>query len=156
MRSIARRISVAAALAVTLGLLPQAARAIDFEVRGGLYTDAEEAFVGLGLLSRIQRSQWYFNPNLEWVFLDNGDLVTLNFDLHYDFPTSGQFNAWLGGGPAVIFTDPDRGDSDTEPGLNLIAGLGFNPHGVVRPFLQGKIILADDSEAVIAIGLRFF
>lgn len=156
MRSIVRRISVAAALAVTLGLLPQAARAVDFGVRGGLYTDAEEAFVGLEVLSRIQRSQWYFNPNLEWVFLDNGDMVTANFDLHYDFPTSGQFNAWLGGGPAVIFTDPDRGDSDTEPGLNLIAGLGFNPHGVVRPYLQGKIILADDSEAVIAIGLRFF
>ncbi|MGH9379163.1 MAG: hypothetical protein ACRD2Z_00910 [Thermoanaerobaculia bacterium] len=156
MKAFARRVIVTAGLTLAAGLLPQTANAIDFGIRGGLYTDVEEAFVGIELLSRIQRSQWYFNPNVEWVFLENGDLITANIDLHYDFPTSGQFNAWLGGGLAVLFTDPDRGDSDTEPGLNLLAGLGFNPHGVVRPYLQGKIILADDSEAVIAIGLRFF
>lgn len=169
MRSIARRIFVAAALAVTLGLLPQAAGAIDFGIRGGLYTNAEEAFVGLELLSRIQRSQWYFNPNIEYVFVDPGELITVNLDFHYDFRTSGEYNAWIGGGPAILFCDRDQGsgggdlpcdlegdDSDTAPGLNLLAGLGFNPHGAVRPYVQGKIILADESEAVIAIGLRFF
>lgn len=169
MKAYARRVVVAAGLALAAGLLPQTAGAIDFGIRGGLYTNAEEAFLGLELLSRIQRSQWYFNPNVEYVFVDNGDLITVNLDFHYDFRTSGEYNAWIGGGPAILFCDRDRGrprpdlpcdldddDSDTAPGLNLLAGLGFNPHGPVRPYVQGKIILADDSEAVIAIGLRFF
>jgi len=64
---------------------------------------------------------------------------------------------WLGGGPALIFHEPDnpRRDSNTDVGANLFAGIGLKRSGV-RPYVQGKVIFSDDTEAVLAVGLRFF
>lgn len=149
------RLTLIAVLGALL-LVPARAKAgTDFGVRAGVYTDESDAFVGLELLSRLSGSQWFFNPNLESVFIDHGNLFTFNADFHYDFATSGQFNVWLGGGPALIVRDPDRGSSKTDPGLNILAGVGFNPHSAVRPYIQGKAILSDNSEAVFAVGVRF-
>lgn len=153
-------------LAVTgLFLVPalaEAQRDIDLGVRGGLYSDAEAGFVGFELLVPITRS-WYFNPNYEYVFVDDGDLSTLNLDTHYDLPIRSPFYVWLGGGLAVIFAEDEfrRGrrietEDDTEIGANLLAGLGFGKGQAIRPYVQGKFIIADETEAVIAVGLRFF
>lgn len=147
---------ILAGLAVGWLLLPAGAFAdVDFGVRAGVYDDASEAFVGLELLTRIDGSQWFFNPNVEWVLVDNGNLITVNADFHYDFPTSGQFSVWAGGGPALVLIDPDRGDNETDAGLNLLAGLGFDPRAAVRPYIQGKILIADETEAVLGVGIRF-
>jgi len=142
-------------LAVAVALPSRARAQTDFGVRTGVYTDESDAFVGLELLSRMRGSQWFFNPNFESVFVDNGNLFTINADFHYDFPTSGQFSVWLGGGPALILRDPDRGDNSTDAAVNLLAGFGFSPHSAVRPYVQGKVILSNNSEAVFAVGLRF-
>jgi hypothetical protein len=149
---------VAGVLAVAgLFLIPSTARAeLDFGVRGGFYDDADAGFIGGELLWGLTR-QWYFNPNLEYVFVDNGDLMTLSADFHYDFPTRSPFYVWAGGGPAVILRDPDCNScSDTDFGLNLLGGVGFGKGQALRPYIQGKIILADDTEAVLAVGLRFY
>ena len=159
---------VLAAVLVVAGaaaLCPPPARSdIDFGIRGGYYTDVEEFFLGLEALAQISDSRWFFNPNVEFVFVDPGDLWTLNLDVHYDFDTDDRDTyVWAGGGPAIIFTDrgdddrpfrDDDDDDDTEAGLNLLAGIGWQLESVV-PYLQGKIILADESEAVIALGVRF-
>jgi hypothetical protein len=151
---------VAGALAVAgLFLIPSTAKAdLDFGVRAGFYDDADAGFLGGELLWGVTR-QWYFNPNLEYVFVDNGDLMTLNADVHYDFPTRSPFYVWAGGGPAVIFRDSDcrrcNDDSETDLGLNLLGGIGFGKGQALRPYIQGKVILSDDTEAVLAVGLRF-
>ncbi len=157
------RVVRALALAGLL-LVPCAANAIDFGVRGGFYSDAEAGFLGGELLMGVTRS-WFFNPNVEYVFVDDGSLWTLNGDFHYDFPTRSNLAVWAGGGPAVIFSeiDPPRGcrgrncegQDDTELGLNLLGGVGFAERGPIRPYVQGKVILADNTEAAIAFGLRF-
>jgi hypothetical protein len=154
---------VAGALAVAgLFLIPSTAKAdLDFGVRGGFYDDADAGFIGGELLWGVTR-QWFFNPNLEYVFVDNGDLMTLNGDFHYDFPSRSPFYVWAGGGPAVLFRDTDcRGprcddDGETDFGLNLLGGVGFGKGQALRPYIQGKIILSDDTEAVLAVGLRFY
>jgi hypothetical protein len=130
---------------------------IDFGLRGGYYTDAEELFLGAEILTRIADSRWFFNPNIEFVFVDPGDLTTLNLDVHYDFETrDDDVFVWAGGGPAVVFRD--RGgrhdDDETDPGLNFLAGIGWQLEAIV-PYVQGKILLSDDSEAVLAVGVRF-
>lgn len=154
-----RTYTLAATLALAIALSgSEPARAQwDFGVRGGLYADVEELFLGLELLTRVGDSPWWFNPNVEFVFVDPGDLWTLNLDFHYDFDTDDRDTyVWAGGGPAVVFRD--RGgrfdDDETDPGLNLLAGVGWQLEEIV-PYLQGKILLADDSEAVIAVGVRF-
>ena len=141
-----------------LSLAPSPAGAeIDPGVRAGFYSDASEGFVGIELLTGIT-GRWYFNPNLEYVFVDNGSLWTLNGDVHYDLETGTPFAVWLGGGLAAIFSEVDlprgRSEDDTEIGLNLLAGGGAK-RGAIRPYLQGKLVIADNTEAVIAFGLRF-
>jgi hypothetical protein len=133
---------------------------LDFGIRGGIYTEDSDPFVGVELLTRVGNSSWYFNPNLEAVFVDNGDLYTLNGDFHYDFEPSASVDFWAGGGPALIFRDFDRrgrgvNDSETDVGLNLLVGIGFNSSASIRPYLQGKVILSDDNEASVAFGVRF-
>lgn len=130
---------------------------VDGDVRAGAYTDAEGAMVGGGVLFDLEKShRWYFNPNAELVFPDEGDLLTLNGDFHYDFADTNRVTYWVGAGPAVILTDDDLpGDNDNADfGANLLAGLGAM-RGDVRPFGQVKVTVADDSEAVLLFGIRF-
>jgi hypothetical protein len=149
-------LTLIAALAMFALGVPGAAQDLDWGIRAGFYDDVGEPFVGGELLTRIRTSDWYFNPNLEWVFVDDGDLATLNADIHYDWLQKDDFTVWLGGGLALIFEDTNRpSDDERDLGVNLLAGAMINPRGVIRPYVQGKIILADDSEAVIGVGLRF-
>jgi hypothetical protein len=145
-------------------LAPALAHAqIDFGVRGGLYSDAEAGFLGAEVLTRLPVRGWFFNPNFEYVFVDDGSLYTLNLDAHYDLHTGSPYSVWLGGGAAVIFSEIDpplgcrRCDSqdDTNLGLNLLAGVGIWPRNAVRPYLQGKVTLSENTEASLALGLRF-
>jgi hypothetical protein len=159
MRSIPKPLLLSA-VATSLLLAASSARAdVDFGLRGGVYSDASDPFAGVELLAPIGHSL-YFNPNFEYVFVDHGDFFTLNFDAHYDFWSSPSASVWLGAGAAVLYTDPGgprgarNGDSQTDFGLNLLAGIGAR-RGPLRPYLQGKVIVSDDSQAVIAVGIRF-
>jgi hypothetical protein len=145
-------------------LLPGLAQAqIDFGVRGGYYSDAEAGFLGAEILTGLTR-QWFFNPNVEYVFVDNGSLTTANIDFHYDLATHAPYSLWLGGGPAVLFNnyDPPAGcrrcgdTKNTDLGFNLLAGVGFWPRQAIRPYVQGKVILSKNTEAVLGFGLRFY
>lgn len=130
---------------------------VDGDVRAGAYTDAEGGMIGGGMLVDLEQSKhWFFNPNVELVFPDEGDLVTLNGDFHYDFANTNRVTYWVGAGPAVLFSDDDVGndDNETDFGANVLAGLGAM-RGDVRPFGQVKVTVADDSEAVLLFGIRF-
>lgn len=148
-------IAVLALLTVMLfGLNSPAEPHTSAEVRSGYHLDAEDALIGGGLNTSMG-DHWYFNPNLEWVFVEGGDLWSLNADFHRDLPTSGPA-FWLGGGPAILVRDsgnPDRGD-DADFGLNLLAGVGART-GSVRPFGQMKVTLSDNSSSSLAFGVRF-
>jgi hypothetical protein len=151
------RVATAVALGFfALASAPSAAE-VDVGVRGGYYTDVGDPFLGADLLMRIADTRWFFNPNLEYVFVDPGDLATVNLDAHYDLDTDNDdFYAWLGGGPAVIFRDDEsRGDDDdTDLGINLLGGVGWQLEAMV-PYVQAKAIIADDNEVVLAVGVRF-
>lgn len=140
---------------VLISIPAVALAAVDIDLRTGYYFDAEDAFVGGGVLMDVGESgHWYFNPNLEYVFVSDGDLFTVNGDVHYDFDTTGDFFFWLGAGPAVIFSDFDPGGSETDLGANVFAGAALKRKGV-RPFAQLKVIIADESDVVLGFGVRF-
>ncbi len=133
--------------------LSTAGTGLDVDLRGGYYADIEEPMLGGGVLAQLSE-RWFINPNIEYVLVSNGELFTINGDVHYDFPFSDSANWWLGGGIALIHADPDFGSDDTDVGANLLIGIG-GTRGAVRPFAQGKLVLSDDSEATIAVGIRF-
>jgi hypothetical protein len=128
-----------------------------FGVRAGEYTEAGDPFVGLEINTQLRDSIW-LNPNLEYVFLDDGDLATLNFDMHYDFDVPAPLLVWAGAGPALVYSKRDlprgRSDSETDIGLNLLGGVGWEAGNLV-PYFQAKALISDDNEFVVAFGLRF-
>jgi len=152
-RSVCVRLAVAVAI---LSALPAAAHADPrFGVRFGYYTEADAPFLGAEMLFRIIPPEIYFNPNVEAVLVDDGHYVTINADFHYDFLSGRRTFAWLGTGLAVLNTNPGgSADSDTDFGLNLLAGIGTR-RGRVIPYAQAKLILKSDTEFVIGVGLRF-
>jgi len=124
-------------------------------VRAGAYFDAESAFIGGEVVSEFTDS-WYFVPNVEYIFIDNGDLWTFNFDFQVDLPTEASVKLWIGGGPAILFLDPDLGDSDADFGVNIFFGIGFPLRGSkALPYIQPKMIISDNSEFALALGIRF-
>lgn len=156
MTHVARRIAILVLLTGagwTMGA--DRAAATDFDLRAGYYMDHEMVGLGAGLLTSVgNEGRWFFNPNLEVGFGDERSLVSVNGDFHYDFAQSSNTTVWLGAGPAVIIDDPPSGDTDTNLGLNVLAGLG-GTQGGARPFAQLKGVVSDDSEVVLQGGVRF-
>ena len=129
-------------------------------VRAGQYanigdTSIDETFVGVEVIAGIT-NRIYFNPNVEYLLLDEGQAGTGNLDFHGDLPVGDAVHLWLGAGLAVLYTDPEGPpESDTELGVNLLVGVGFRV-GPTIPYLQGKLILLDEEEQLVwAVGLRF-
>ena len=160
--SLLKSLSIASALLIAplLIISPVQAADVDLGVRGGVYPDEEEPFLGGEVLFGMDQTQhWYGNPNVEYVFLDNGGLTTYSFDFHYDFSKAASYTLWAGGGPTLIHRDfdaaaPAENVDNTDPGLNLLFGVG-GTEGKVRPYGQFKVIVAEDPAAVAAVGIRF-
>ncbi len=147
-------VSTLAIAGVLLGAA-SARAGVDGDVRGGFNADTEDAFVGGGVLTNLgSTTRWFFNPNAEVAFSDDRDQLQLSGDVHYDFNVSPSMSYWLGAGPTLVHRDANRGSDDTDLGVNLLAGVGARS-GNVRPFAQGKVVLKDDSEAAVAVGIRF-
>lgn len=132
------------------------AGAAQFGLRIGQYNDANELFIGAELLSPVQH-RLYFNPNIEYVLVDHLTYFTANADFHYDIPVNtNSIFLWAGGGVGLGYLDPEGDiDAETELALNLLFGLGLNLRGSLTPYVQGKFILGDLDEFVLAFGLRF-
>jgi hypothetical protein len=158
-RGILRTLVMAGAclLATLPAVAPARAWTTDFGVRGGVYQDEDEAFLGAEALFGVgDRQRWFGNPNVEHAFVEDGRLTALSFDFHYDFPGSAPYTVWAGAGPTLIFRDRDRpgNDDSTDAGVNLLLGMGAR-QGDVRPYGQFKVVLADDTAAILGVGLRF-
>lgn len=128
----------------------------DFDVRGGVNADVDGPFVGAGALVPIGTTHaWYFNPNAEYTAGDHTDVLSVNADFHYDFPTTGSWGVWMGAGPAFVTYDPDFGEDDrNDVGVNFLAGTGAK-RGSVRPFVQAKVLASDNSALLVAGGVRW-
>jgi hypothetical protein len=125
-----------------------------FGVRTGVYTDANAGFLGGEVVTSIA-SSWYFNPNLEVAVAGDRDVVTANGDFHYDFFQDRPYWVWAGGGPAVIHREFDSAGDETDLGVNFLGGIAWKTAAKVSPYLQGKVTISDNDEAVLAFGLRF-
>lgn len=150
--SILTGVAIAAFMVVAV---PHDAPATDLGVQMGYYFDAEAVSLGFGLLTSVtnEHPQWFFNPNAEVIVGDGPDMAAFNGDFHYDFATNDNLTFWAGAGPGLYLIDQPV-DDDIDVGLNLLAGFGSQT-GSVRPYFQGKAIVKDNSEAQIAVGLRF-
>lgn len=151
-------VMAAACLLAGLAAIPPAqADTPDFGVRGGVYRDEDEAFLGAEALFGVGDARhWFGNPNVEHAFADDGGTTAVSFDFHYDLPGNAPCTVWVGAGPTLIRRDRNGpgNDDSTDAGVNLLLGLGAR-RGDVRPYGQFKLVLADDTAAILGVGLRF-
>lgn len=151
---------LASVLFVLLLCAPRAhAQDVRFGGRVGVDLDSKSALVGGEALVNVINESWFFNPNVEYVFVDNGSLWGFNFDFHYDLDVDAPVYVWIGGGPAILYRNfdaPRNRGSNTDFGLDLLVGIGFPLHNSrVIPYIQPKVILSDNSRFFLAFGLRF-
>src|SRR5574341_610070 len=116
-------IASACFIAALFAISPSQARSVDFGVRGGVYPDEDQPFLGAeALFDMTQTQRWFGNPNVEHVFADSGDLTAYSFDFHYDFTTGAPYTIWAGAGPTLIHRDSNglANQDDTDAGANLL------------------------------------
>jgi hypothetical protein len=146
---------IVGAIVVVLAAFTPASSDTTFGVRTGVYTEQSAGFLGGEVVTSIAPS-WYFNPNLEvaLVATDN-NIVTVNGDFHYDFFHDRPYWVWAGGGPAVIHRELPATSDDTDFGVNFLGGIAWKTASKVNPYLQAKVTVSNEDEAVLAFGLRF-
>lgn len=122
------------------------------DMRGGLYTQSDDFFLGAGV--RLGVPFITVVPNVEYVFVGDGSLYTLNLDGQINVFSLAVTSIWVGGGLARVHAKPEGSDTKTSSGANLYAGLGFNAI-VLKPYVQAKYLVNGDDQFVLSLGLRF-
>ena len=120
---------------------------------GGWYTDPKEFELGAGL--RMGLGSISFNPNAEYIFRENTTTYTLNLDGTMSIMPLGVASIYAGGGVTFFTVDPENGDSNTESGINVLAGAGFNAVPF-KPYGQIKYLFIEGDDPVsFSFGVRF-
>ena len=147
----ARRIACVLVAVVGLAGWASPALAQGPGVRAGVSVDPDQFYVGGHFETEEIIDQLYLRPNLEVGFGDDVTTLALNIEAIYKIPLKNRRGTsfYAGGGPAIVVYDRDRG-SDTEGGLNLLAGLEFGSF-----FFEVKGGLFDAPNMKVGIGYTF-
>lgn len=94
-------------------------------IRAGYGVNPDQFIIGGQAIMGALKGRVDFSPSLDYGTGDNVSLITANLDgsLNLVSPPGAKFLFYVGGGPTLVFVDPDNGDSDTEIGLTLLGGV---------------------------------
>jgi len=141
--------------AVAVSAAPGFAADLRFGIHAGLWTDGSDPVVGGDVVLPLNEPKWAIDPSIEYVPGDHIDRWILNGDVLYDLDLDTEAEVWVGGGLAILFNDHERHGSDTDLGLNLLAGAGLDTSSGLFPYVQGKVVITGDSSLALVLGLRF-
>ena len=152
MRS-ALRTAVCGLALVIGGAATAGAQTSNFHLGPQIAYDFEIEEFGLGaqfsapIVNRVE-----FYPSLMFYFVDPGSFFNLNADIKWRVARDRPAWLYVGGGLNVARFSND-GDADTDLGLNLLAG-AESLKGRIHPFVEGRLILAEDVRLQIGAGLN--
>jgi hypothetical protein len=101
-----------------------------------------------------------FQPNVELGFGDHVDLFTVNAEAAYRF--SAKWDVWspyLGGGVGANikrFNNANHEETETDLGVNLLAGIEKGLSSGDRFFIEGKFSLNDVPDVKVTVGWTFY
>lgn len=129
------------------------ARAQAGGVRGGISVDPDQFYFGGHFETAEFIDQLYLRPNLELGVGDDVTTVAINIEAVYKIPLRNRRGTsfYAGGGPAINIYDFDNRDSDTNGGLNLLAGLEFDNGFLFE--VKGGVF--DSPDLKVGIGYTF-
>lgn len=143
------------ALALLAAAAPAAAADPSFGIHAGVWADDGDPLVGAEVVLPLDNPRWAIVPNVEYVPGDGVDRWIVDADGAYELDLDTKAEIWVGGGLAVLFTDHERHGSDTNLGVNLLVGAGIDTSSGLFPYLQGKVVISEDSALAVVLGLRF-
>ena len=109
--------------------------------------------IGLGAQFSVPvANRLEFYPSFDYFFVDDGSFWNLNADLKYRIAQASI--RWLYVGAGLNIARVSNGASDTNAGLNLLAG-AESLKGRIHPFAEFRFTAGDGSTAQIAAGLNF-
>lgn len=154
MRSLTKHLTTGAlaALAV-LVLAPTSASAqrAHLGVRAGYNFDYDDPSLGGHFSVPIARRLELY-PSMDVYLPETGTRLAFNGDLKYRFRTPSAWEPYLGGGVQVLHRRiGDAGNNDV--GANLLGGVETRV-GTVHPFLEGRVVLQDNTSFQLATGLN--
>jgi outer membrane protein with beta-barrel domain len=159
--------------AAVILLSTTSAFAIDFGVRYGQISDADEDFVGAELAMPI--GAFTFNPSFEYWLIDeqpglDATVWTVNADFNYYFNRGASISPYLGLGVGYSQLDATSSGidfSDDEWLGNANAGLEFRVLETLNPYIQARYFRSFNSDSnefeegdssddfAFMVGLRF-
>ena len=156
------------ALVVLAVAAPQTSGQVTFGAQLSYGTDIEELGIGVraykglddlmeGLTGVASFVYWLWDPGL-----DSATAWELNIDGHYPM-AFGEMDGYVGGGINIahVAFEQDLGilgtfeDSDTQFGLNVLAGATFGSGEGMIPFVELKLELSGGEQFVIQGGVKF-
>jgi len=148
------RLTLLPALVVMLGVTTAAAGAqASTHVGGrvGYNFDTREVMFSANLTVPMT-SRVEFYPSIDIYAPDQGNRIGYNGDVKVSFPVTSGPRFYAGGGLGVV--SRTVGDfSHTDVGANLLLGLESRS-GWVHPFVEGKVLLHDNSQFQLIGGLN--
>ncbi|MEM1322582.1 MAG: hypothetical protein AAGG75_20120 [Bacteroidota bacterium] len=132
-------------------LLPTSTNA-QLGLGGGLVYGSEADAIGVSAKGKLILSEVLAAvPNFTYFFVDNGDVNTINGDLHYFINNSNNFDLY-----ALVGLNVAMGTINTEIGLNLGGGLEIMVKDNVAAYGEVKYVLSDFDQLVIAFGVLYY
>jgi hypothetical protein len=136
---------------------PNATAAFKAGARAGISSDPDQFVIGgqavIGsILPLIQLA-----PSVDFGFGNNVKLTTLNLDLQFNLPSLPMVspNVYIGAGPTLVMAKPDGGDSNTDIGLSLLAGLRIPMAAISSCNIEARYGLENVPDLKILLGIMF-
>ena len=127
---------------------PAAAQTIG--VKAGASVNPDQFYFGGQVETAPLVDQLRFRPNVEIGIGDDLTLTTFNIEFVFDFPQTGDWRWFVGGGPSLNVYSIDD-DTDSEGGFNILVGAAHQD-GL---FGEMKFGLGDSPDFKIGVGYSF-
>jgi hypothetical protein len=119
--------------------------------RIGANFDSDDVLIGgQALLPLSRRVEFY--PSMDIYFPNTGTSLGFNADLKVRFPTP-DLDFYAGGGLNYLYRKV-AGNSNGDVGANLLGGIETQA-GWVHPFVEGRVLLHDNTSFQLVGGLNF-
>lgn len=150
-----RNILIAGFFALAFAVSQDAHAQNQVGVNLGYNLEAERVFAGAQFRAQPASLPVIINPSIETYFIENLTWLQIDLNALYPFGIDNQsFTPYAGGGLGINYFKPENGDSNTEAGLNLIAGATFG-FSRIQPFAEARINIDNGTNVGIRGGVLF-
>lgn len=145
-----KRLSCLATALAIWALFATSAAAQTVGMKAGASVDPDQFYFGGQVETAPLVDQLRFRPNVEIGIGNDVTLVAVNIEFAFDFPQSGNWRWFVGGGPALNVISMND-ETNSEGGFNILVGAAHQG-GL---FGEVKFGLGDSPDFKIGVGYSF-